>query len=370
MRPWSDARNGDEVSRIPGWIRNFYVSRVWRMAIIALLMVAVFISDTVTDLEIATAVFYVIVILLAVGKFEGRTVVMIAATCILLTILSFDLTRFGSRSAGIVNCGISISAIAITTYIALKMVAAEKAAYEARAQLIRIARVNSLGEVATSIAHEVNQPLSAIKTSGDACLRWLAASPPNLDRARAAAGRMIDDAERASMIVARVRALAKGAPSTRRVIPVDDVIREAIATAQSEIERHDIALRLLLPDDAARIRADGIQLQQVLGNLILNAIEALADMPAHGRTLTVSAARNENGDIEIGVQDNGPGIGEEHLARIFDAFWTTKAEGTGIGLAISRSIVEAHGGAIWAERVKPAGIRFLVRLPAYRPAAS
>lgn len=338
-------------------------SRIGRASIIVVLTAAVFVLDTITDLEIATAVFYIIVILLAIGMFRRRGVILLSILCIVLTLCSAVLTRSGSYEAGLINSGISVAAIAITTWLALRMIAAESAAHQARAQLIRIARVNSLGELAASIAHEVNQPLSAIATSGDACLRWLAAEPPNLGRARLAAGRIVDDANRAGKVVARMREHMRGEVAQQREIALNDVVVEAVALAQSEIYRHEIALRLDLTEGLCPIMGDPIQLQQVLGNLILNAIEAMADLPVSRRSLELRTW-NEDSTVRLSVKDSGMGVPGDNLPLLFDAFWTTKLGGTGMGLAICRTIVEAHGGAIEASLAGPVGMEVRVGLPA------
>ncbi|USI74673.1 sensor histidine kinase [Sphingomonas morindae] len=346
------------------WLHRAFQSPAVRVPVMALLMAAIFISDTLTDLEIATAVFYIAVILLAVGRVPSRYVVGLAAICLLLTLVSFVLTKSGSREAGVVNLSISLSTICITTYLALKMVAAEGAAHEARAQLIRVARVTSLGELAASIAHEVNQPLAAIASSGDTARRWLCAEPPGVGRARDAIDRVIADANRASTIIARVREHARSAPAQRGEIRIDTVIEEAVAWSQAELERQGITLDLAMADQLPVVLGDRIQLQQVLCNLILNAIEAMATVSSRRRSLAIAAMSDVSGDIVISVSDTGPGIREEHMPHLFDAFWTTKEGGTGIGLTIIRTIVEAHGGAIWVDRMKPYGARFHVRLPA------
>lgn len=337
-------------------------SRIGRASTIAVLTAAIFALDTITDLEIASAVFYIVVILLAIGMFRRRGVILLSLICIALTLCSAALTRSGSFEAGLINSGISVAAIAITTWLGLKMIAAESAAHEARAQLIRIARVNSLGELAASIAHEVNQPLSAIATSGDACLRWLAAEPPNLDRARLAVGRIVDDANRAGKVVARVREHMRGEVAEQREISLNDVIVEAVAIAQSEIDRNEITLRLDLADGLSPILGDPIQLQQVLGNLILNALEAMAGLPAPRRLLDVRTWQ-DGGILRLSVKDTGIGAREDSLPFLFDAFWTTKDGGTGMGLAICRTIIEAHGGEIQASLPGPAGMEIQVSLP-------
>lgn len=338
-------------------------SRLGRASIITVLTTAVFILDTVTDLEIATAVFYIVVILIAIGMFRRRGVILLSIVCIVLTLCSALLTRSGSYEAGLINSGISIAAIAITTWLALKMIAAESAAHEARAQLIRIARINSLGELAASIAHEVNQPLAAIATSGDACLRWLAAEPPNIDRARLAAGRIVDDANRAGKVIARVREHMRGEVAQTRELSLNDVVMEAVALAQSEIDRNGVALHLDLAEGLPLILGDPVQLQQVLGNLVLNALEAIADLPPPRRSLDLRTWSDET-TVRLCVKDAGIGIREDHLPLLFDAFWTTKTGGTGMGLAICRTIVEAHGGEIRASLSEPTGLEIHVNLPA------
>lgn len=338
-------------------------SRIGRASIIAMLTTGVFVLDTVTDLEIATAVFYIVVILLAIGMFRRRGVILLSIICIVLTLFSAALTRSGSYEAGLINSGISVAAIAITTWLSLRMIAAESAAHEARAQLIRIARVNSLGELAASIAHEVNQPLAAIATSGDACLRWLAAEPPNLDRARLAVGRIVDDANRAGKVVARVREHMRGEVGQMREMSLNDVVIESVAIAQSEIDRNGIALRLDLAEALPPILGDPIQLQQVLGNLILNAVEAMADVPASRRSLGLRTWP-DGASVRLSVTDAGIGVREDNLPLLFDAFWTTKNGGTGMGLAICRTIVEAHGGEIRASLPGRTGMEIHVSLPA------
>jgi signal transduction histidine kinase len=179
---------------------------------VAALAIGIFTIDTLTDLEIAVAVFYVAVVLISVSAFPKRGVMLVSAGCIGLTVLSYILTPTGSPHSGLVNCVISLSAIAATTYLALRIKSAEAAIYEARTQLAHVSRVTALGELTASIAHEVNQPLTAVVTSGNACMRWLAAQPPNLEKARQAVERIVKDASRASEVVGRVRGLAKDLP--------------------------------------------------------------------------------------------------------------------------------------------------------------
>ena len=236
-----------------------------RAAAISTLLVAVFVADTITKFEIAIAVFYIVVILLAIGYMSTRGVILLAGLCVGLTGLSLVLSRHGSFEAGLMNCGISIAAIATTTYLVLKTVAAQASAFEAQAQMVRVARLTSLGALTASIAHEVNQPLAAIATSGGACRRWLNRDPPNIDKARQAIDRIVDDANRAGDVITRVRSLAKSEPPHREALNLNDTIGEAIAIAQNEMENNNIILHLGLAEDLPLVLADRVQILQVIG---------------------------------------------------------------------------------------------------------
>ncbi|WP_429932510.1 sensor histidine kinase [Agrobacterium vitis] len=317
-----------------------------RAVFILFLLVCIFAADTITNFEIAFAVFYIAVILIAIGFLSMRGVVALAMVCIGLTVFSLFLTRRGSFESGLLNCGISTCAIGVTTYLALKIVAAQAAIYDAQAQFSRMARLTRLGELTASIAHEVNQPLAAVTTSADACRRWLDHTPPNLERARQAAERIASDVKRASDVIVRVRRLARSEPPQRESFDLNAATTEAIGLAEHELERNSIALEMALADDLPPVLADRIQIQQVIGNLLLNAIEAMAAVPSFKRELLVSTFLDGDDRIVLAVADSGPGMKQSTLDHLFEAFWTTKESGMGIGLAISRSIIEAHGGRI------------------------
>lgn len=334
---------------------------------IACLMALTFWIDTVTNLEIAAAVFYIIAILLAVRRFSHRHVVGLAGLCILLTVLSALFTPKGTQGAGPINTAISICAIAATTYLALRMVAAEAAMHEARAQLLRVTRITSIGELTASIAHELNQPLASVAASGGACLRWLDQDPPQLAKARASAERAVADAHRASDVLQRVRSLARNKSPQLEIVELNPLVLESLTLAQGEIDRHGIALRTDLCEGLPPIRADRIQLQQVVGNLLLNAIESLTAVASSKRALTVSSKADETGLVVLSVADSGPGLPADAQERIFEAFWTTKDGGTGLGLTISRAIVEAHGGRIWMTTDSRSGTTFHIALPVAAP---
>lgn len=339
-----------------------------RATLIGGLTAGVFVADTATRLEIAVAVFYVLVILLAVWLLPRRGVILSAAICIVLTLLSMAITAWGERmhEAGVINGAISIAAVGITTLLALRLVAAQAAAHEARAQLLRMARIRSLGELTTSIAHEVNQPLAAISASAHAALRWLRMDPPNIERAERAAERIVQDAERANEVITRVRGLSRNEAPRRQALDINAILLEAVALARGEIDRHDIALTVDLQEELPPVLADPVQLQQVLGNLILNAIEAMSNAPQ--RRLAIRSRRVPEG-VEFSVADSGAGLAPEVLAHLFDAFWTTKEGGTGLGLTLCRAIVEAQGGAIEALSAEGVGASFRVSLPSH-PGAS
>ncbi|HKR88815.1 MAG TPA: ATP-binding protein [Phenylobacterium sp.] len=345
--------------------RSSWVARPrMRAAAIAALLVGIFVFDTGTNLEIAGAVFYVVVILLAIGLLSTRGVVALAAFCVLLTLVSFALTPSGARGAGLANSAISIAAIGITAYLGVKRAAAEAAAYEARSQLVRMARMTNLGAFTASIAHEVNQPLAAVVTSANASLRWLDQDPPNLDRARRSVDRIIADANRASAVIARLRGLARREPPRRERINLNEVIAEAVTLARQELGRNGISLQLDLATDVPPVLADRIQMQQVLGNLLLNAIEAMEAVPVARRGLEVRSFQEGSGRVAFAVEDSGVGLPAEMQAHLFEAFWTTKPGGMGMGLAICQSIVESHGGHIAAAPRLRGGAVFQVSLPA------
>jgi two-component system, LuxR family, sensor kinase FixL len=242
---------------------------------------------------------------------------------------------------------------------------AEEALQKTQAELAHVTRVTALGELTASIAHEVNQPLAAVVTNGNACLRWLARQPPDLLEAQQAVGRIIKDGNRASEVIGRIRRLVKKAPSRKDWVDLNDIIHEVIALAQSEIQRHRISLITQLSDGLPLVLGDRIQLQQVILNLIINGIEAMSRLKEEPRELLINAGKDDsNGLLLVAVRDTGMGLDSANLDQLFDAFYTTKPDGMGMGLAISRSIIEAHGGRLWATVNSPHGAVFQFTLPA------
>jgi PAS domain S-box-containing protein len=237
----------------------------------------------------------------------------------------------------------------------------EEALRKSQAALAHVTRVATLGEMSASIAHEVNQPLAAVVTSASACLRWLDAQ--RLEEARRSAARAIAEGHRASEIIGRIRALAKKSPPQKDWLDVNETIHDVIALARSEIQRNGVALETQLSDDVPVILADRIQLQQVILNLMMNAIEAMSGLSEGPRELLVRSGTDESKNVVISVQDSGPGFDPRSLEHLFDAFYTTKPHGLGMGLAISRSIIDAHGGRLWVTANAPRGAVFQFILP-------
>jgi PAS domain S-box-containing protein len=246
---------------------------------------------------------------------------------------------------------------------------AEEALRNAQAELAHITRVTTLGEMTASIAHEVNQPLTAIMTNGGACLRWLTGESPNLHEAREAARRVIRDGNRASEVINRIRALLQKTDSEKTRLDINEVIQEVILLTQSEAVREGVTLRTELAADLPPVFGDRVQLQQVLLNLLMNGVEAMASVSDRARELLVSSRPYESDQILISARDSGLGIELEDLEKVFNAFYTTKSQGLGMGLAISRSIVENHGGRLWAEPNDGPGVTFQFTLLQYRSTA-
>ena len=238
---------------------------------------------------------------------------------------------------------------------------AEDALHRVQAELAHVTRVATLGELTASIAHEINQPLAAVVNNATACVHWLAAQ--NLEEARQCAEFVIADGHRAGEIIGRIRALAKKAPPRKDRVDVNETIREVIALARSEVQSNGVSVRTRLGEELPLILGDRIQLQQVILNLMINAIEAMNEVSDAPRELSITSATDESKRVLVAVRDSGLGLHPRSLDRLFDAFYTTKPQGMGMGLAISRSIVEAHGGRLWVTPNEPHGAVFQFTLP-------
>jgi len=240
---------------------------------------------------------------------------------------------------------------------------AEEALQQAQSDLAHANRVSSMGELTASLAHEIRQPIAAAIVNANTCLRWLSRDQPDLEKARAAASRIEQDGKRAGEIVNRVRLLFQKGAAQRELVDLNDIIREMMLLLHSETMKFAVAVRAELAADLPQTMGDHVQLQQVLMNLMLNSIDAMKDMNGR-RELTIKSQRGENGEVLISVSDTGVGLPPQQTDKIFNAFFTTKPHGTGMGLRISRSIVESHGGRLWADDNSPRGAIFHFTLPA------
>jgi PAS domain S-box-containing protein len=239
---------------------------------------------------------------------------------------------------------------------------AEEALRQAQADLARVNRMTTMGELTVSLAHEVNQPIAAAVTNANTCLRWLTRDHPDVEEARAAATRIVKDGTRAAEIIKRIRSLFKKSQPQRESVDTNEVIREMIILLRGEAIGHSISVRTELAEDLPQVMGDRVQLQQVLMNLMMNSIDAMKEVDGT-RELTIKSQRGENEELLVSVSDTGAGLPPLQADQIFKAFFTTKVQGTGMGLSISRSIVESHGGRLWAAENSPRGASFHFALP-------
>jgi signal transduction histidine kinase len=221
-----------------------------------------------------------------------------------------------------------------------------------------------MGQLTASIAHEVNQPIAGTVINAQTALRWLETRPPNLDEARQALGRVLDCGRRAGDVIGRIRAVIAKTPPTKSRFDLSEAVSDVVALTRNEALKHGVAVRTSLARDLPSVEGDRVQLQQVILNLIMNAIEAMSGGEGRPREIQVSAEKDATGGVRVAVRDTGPGLDPTSVGRIFEAFYTTKPQGMGMGLAICRSIVEEHGGRLWASANEPGGAVFHLTLPA------
>jgi len=240
---------------------------------------------------------------------------------------------------------------------------AEEALRDAQAELAHVTRVMTMGELTASIAHEINQPLAAVVTNANAGLRWLAGPIPNLSEAREALARITRDGKRASDVIGRIRALVKKSSTEKAGLDLNEAIQEVVVLVQSEIQKSEVTLQMELAIDLPQILGNRVQLQQVILNLVMNGIEAMSAVTDRSRDLLIRSCKYESDKVLVAAQDSGIGIDSQNLEKIFDAFYTTKSQGMGMGLAISRSIIEDHGGQLWTVPNNGPGMTFAFALP-------
>jgi two-component system, LuxR family, sensor kinase FixL len=454
------------------------------------LAVMIFLVDAATSLDMAVAVLYVVVVLMAANFLDRRGLLLLSAGCLTATVLAYLLAHGLTTTTALGRCVMSVAAIAITAFLALKnqtarmelseqarlldlthdtilvrgmddvivywnraaeelygwereqavgkrchdllctsfpaqldaitaelvdtgrwegelthtkrdgtqvVVAsrwslqrdergepveimetntditerkqAQDALDRAQEELAHVTRVTTLGELTASIAHEVNQPLSAIVTNGQACLRWLDGDVPHLDEARGAVKRIIRDADRAGEVIRRIRALSKKTNPDKARLNLNDVIREVVLLVRRELLSHRVSLRQELAPTLPAVAGDRVQMQQVIINLLINAVQAMASISDRPRELVIRSQTNDADQVLVAVKDTGIGIEPENESQLFNTFFTTKPDGVGMGLSICRSIIEAHGGHIWVSRNSGPGATFQFTLPSIQPSS-
>jgi C4-dicarboxylate-specific signal transduction histidine kinase len=320
----------------------------------------------------ALLLLIVVVLMSALGTYFSAVFLSVVAVGCLSYLFSPPIFSFRiERQEDIASILAFLTSSMVVTGLAARLRRlSEEELHRTRADLARFARVEILGELTASIAHEVNQPLAGVVSNSDACRRWLTSQPPNIERANESLARAIRDADLAREVVERVRSLAKNGPVQKTAVRLDEAVREVVLLTRAEAQQHKIRLEAQFADGLPPVWADRIQLQQVCLNLILNAIESLKETNGGPRDLTVRVDKDRSGGALLTVSDTGVGLKSENIEDIFKPFYTTKAEGTGMGLAISRSIIEAHGGRLWASGNVPRGAKFQITLPFCRESAS
>ncbi|SEF10054.1 MHYT domain-containing protein, NO-binding membrane sensor [Rhizobiales bacterium GAS191] len=272
---------------------------------------------------------------------------------------SLDQTNLALAVAGITLIILAFASVASL----FERKRAEEALRQAQAELARVARLTTMGELVASIAHEINQPLTGVVTNGNACLRWLNRDKPDLDEARNALSRIVSDGTRAGEVIRALRALAKKSGPQLTKLDINDAIQEVLALTRSELRRHGVTLHTNLSADDRPVFADRVQLQQVLLNLIMNGVEAMSAVTEHPKMLAIISQPVEPDGVLVAVEDTGTGLDPATAGRIFDPFFTTKPNGMGMGLSICRSIIDAHGGRFWASPGVPCGTVFRFTVP-------
>ncbi len=251
-----------------------------------------------------------------------------------------------------------------------QLMLASEALREAQTELAHVNRVTTMGQLAASIAHEVNQPIAGVVTNADAALRWLGHRPPDLEKVQYSLDEIIKDGNRAGDVIGRIRALVNKVPPRKDCLEINEAILEVIALTHGEVVKNSVSLQTQLAAGLPLIQGDRVQLQQVILNLIMNAVEAMSGISEGSRELLISTGKTESDGVLVAVRDSGPGLAPASLERLFDAFYTTKPGGLGMGLSICRSTIEAHGGRLWAAANVPQGAIFQFTLPARPDSAS
>lgn len=320
--------------------------------------------DISTDVVINVGVLYVIVVFMSLRFCDTRGVIIVALCCGVLTAIGWYLSSGNTwATAAITNRLLGLLALGFATFLGLRDRAAHIALQEAGMQLARANRVATMGELTASIAHEIKQPLTGIITDTYAASCWLAAEPPNVEGLKESLENIVSAAERASAVTDRIRALVKKEPMRKDSLNLNDVIAEVLFFIRNELQRNHISFQTRLASDLRPVIGDRVQLQQVLLNLILNAVEAMRELDVGRRQVVVTSTNDDSNGVLVMVRDFGKGLSADDRAKLFTAFYTTKPGGMGMGLKISRSIVERHAGRLSAIQNEGSGATFQMWLP-------
>ncbi|WP_336947291.1 HAMP domain-containing sensor histidine kinase [Asaia sp. HN010] len=347
-------------------MKDRHVIRYLHPFCLLIIIVAIFVADTLTHYEVAMPVLYTVVILYAALVIRRGAIGLLTLVCLALTGVSFAFTVRGNVPSGLINLGLSTAAIVITAWLALRMLQARDIALRTQERLTRVTTAQTLSGLTTSIVHELNQPLAAVTMSSQACKRWLSLAPPDFERARNALARIEADATRAAAILTRMRALTKGGTPEAQRFSLGQAIGEVVQMIRHRLDQHGIFYRFIEMHEPVLAYADPVQIQQVTSNLLANAIEAIIDTKQSGGVIE-ARIWYEEGHACCRIEDSGTGIPPGLASHLFEAFWTSKEEGTGIGLAISRNLVEANKGQIWVMQDQKKGTAFCYRIPAATP---
>jgi signal transduction histidine kinase len=361
LRDWSK-RADRAFARTSGWQQS---AAQFLVGCVALGLLTLF-GSLLDAKHGAAALLYLFAIVLT--SLWGRVLpsMLVAIVAMLCLTYFFPSPFYAFRLLGGTTDVVALVIFVTTAFVITRLISKTRMAAEAlrstQEELARASRVMTMGELATSIAHEVNQPLAGIVTNAGACLRWLAGDVPNLEEAREAARRIIRDGNRASEVVGRVRSLANKTDIQKQRMDLNDAVQEVVALAQGEVRRNGVRLRTELAGDAPAVLGDRVQLQQVVLNLVMNGIESMRTVGDRPRVLVIRTERVEDA-VRVTVTDSGVGLDPKGGERIFEAFYTTKIGGMGMGLSISRSIVEDHGGRLLAVPADGPGATFQFTVP-------
>ena len=329
-----------------------------------LMALAILVGDLRTDVVVNVGVLYIAVVLMSARIYMARGVIVVTLGCAVLTLVGYLLSPGDQWSvAAIANRFLGLAAMGSVTFLALRDKSAQQALRQAQTELAHASRLTAMGQLTASIGHEVRQPITSSIINARAALRWLDRPTPDLEEAKEALAHIVDDANRASEVLNRIRDLARKALPRQELLDINGTVRELIELTSSEAIKNGISVKIELVEGLPPVLGDRVQLQQVILNLVVNAVEAMSETSESFRELRVSTAQTPSGDVLVEVRDSGPGVRPDGFDQLFEAFHTTKPSGLGLGLSICRSIVEAHGGQLWASANEPRGAIFHFTVP-------